>query len=89
MHSFGASANAYLTGADGARHVLLEIPHWDLAWQRDYTFAEPKVFAASDFAGTKLGVQCTFHNPTDHEVFGGYGSDDEMCFDFSLVTAGF
>jgi hypothetical protein len=86
MHSYGKSAEAYLIRADGTRETLLEIPRWDLAWQRDYAFAAPKVFDVAEAAKVQLGVRCTFANPTERTVYGGLGSDDEMCFDFPFIA---
>jgi hypothetical protein len=85
MHSYGKSATAYLTDARNAKDVLLEIPRWDLRWQRDYDLVEPKALEGDELATTKLNVECTYANATDHEVIGGLGSDQEMCFDFSLL----
>ena len=86
MHSFGKSAVAYLQDKTGAKDILLSIPQWNLNWQHDYTFTEPKVFSVADAGATSLHVECTFANATGHDVYGGYGSDDEMCFDFGFIT---
>jgi len=86
MHAIGASGNASLLDSDGHKEILLNIPRWDLAWQRDFMFRAPKVVARSEFAETRLVVECTFTNHTDDVVYGGYGSDDEMCFNFSYVS---
>ena len=86
MHAFGASGSASLIDRNGRKETLLNIPEWDLAWQRDFMFTEGKTIAQSDFDRTKLVVECTFHNDTDDMVYGGYGSDDEMCFNFSYMS---
>jgi hypothetical protein len=31
-------------------------------------------------------VECTYENPTDEPIYGGYGSYDEMCFNFSYIA---
>lgn len=86
MHAFGASGVTSLLDSDGRKETLLSIPRWDLAWQRDFTFTEGKVIPRSEFDRTRLIVECTFSNYTDENVYGGYGSDDEMCFNFSYMS---
>ena len=86
MHAFGASGIASLLDSDGRKQTLLKIPNWDLAWQRDFMFTESKVIPRSEFERSRLIVECTFRNDTDKTVYGGYGSDDEMCFNFSYVS---
>ena len=75
-----------LIDPNGRKETLLSIPRWDLNWQRDFTFVEPKVVPRERFGGTRLVVECAYRNDTDAEVFGGFGSDDEMCFNFSYVA---
>lgn len=87
MHSYGKSAVAYLTNDKTAtKEVLLEIPAWNLNWQRDFTLAEPKVVPAAEFKNYSLELSCSYENKTNKEVFGGLGSGDEMCFDFTYVV---
>jgi hypothetical protein len=86
MHAFGHSGEITLTGKHGRKETLLAIPRWDLRWQRDFVLAEPKQFARDELAGTRLAVQCTFRNHRDETVYGGYGSFDEMCFNFSYIA---
>lgn len=86
MHAFGASGVASLIDGNGHKEILLSIPRWDLDWQRDFLFTEGKQISKTDFADTRLVVECTFSNYTDEVVYGGYGSDDEMCFNFSYVS---
>ena len=86
MHASGASGVASLLDSDGRKETLLNIPRWDLAWQRDFMFTESKLIPRSEFADTRLIVECTFSNHTDEIVYGGYGSDDEMCFNFSYLS---
>lgn len=88
MHKFGASGVISLTHVDGEVETLLSVPAWDLGWQRDFEFVEPKHFAREDFAGTHLKVECTYHNPTDSPVYGGLGSEDEMCFNLPYLSVG-
>jgi hypothetical protein len=86
MHAFGHSGRIELVDANGRFETLLSVPRWDLRWQRDFVFAEPKVFDRDDMDGTLLRVRCTFRNPTDRRVYGGYGSFDEMCFNFAYIA---
>jgi hypothetical protein len=86
MHAFGHSGEVVLSHASGEEETLLEIPRWDLGWQRDFTFAEPKVLPREELEDTWLGMRCTYDNPTDQTVFGGLGSYDEMCFNFSYIA---
>ena len=86
MHAFGASGEASLQHATGEKETLLRIPRWDLDWQRDFLFEESKIIPHEDFERARLIVECTFDNYTDETVYGGYGSDDEMCFNFSYVS---
>lgn len=86
MHAIGHSGQITLTDPSGHSQTLLSVPRWDLRWQRDFTFPEPKVFPHDDLADTRLTVQCTFSNPSSEPVFGGYGSDEEMCFNFSYIA---
>lgn len=86
MHGIGKSADVTLETRDGTRETLLSIPRWDLGWQRDFTFTQPKVFTRDQIAGTKLRVRCTYSNPKTQTVFGGLGSDEEMCFNFAYIA---
>jgi hypothetical protein len=86
MHAHGHSGKITLTNQFGRREVLLSVPRWDLRWQRDFTFEEPKVFGVRQLRGVALNVECTFHNRTDQVVYGGYGSFDEMCFNFAYIA---
>ncbi len=86
MHAFGHSGEITLTDRHGRRETLLSIPRWDLAWQRDFTFLTPKVFERDDLKGATLAVECTYENKTDETVYGGFGSFDEMCFNFSYIA---
>lgn len=86
MHSYGHSGVVTLTHPDGDEETLLSVPRWDLGWQRDFTFLEPKIFDREALENTRLTVRCRFDNPTDQTVYGGYGSDEEMCFNFSYIA---
>lgn len=86
MHAFGHSGRVSLRDRTGRKETLLSVPRWDLRWQRDFTFREAKVFRRQDLQRTVLSVECTFRNPTDQVVVGGYGSFDEMCFNFAYIA---
>ena len=86
MHAFGAAGEASLLHPGGRKETLLNIPRWDLDWQRDFLFEASKFIPREDFERTRLIVECTFTNYSDDVVYGGFGSDDEMCFNFSYVS---
>jgi hypothetical protein len=86
MHAFGASGEITLTDENGRTEVLLSVPDWNLHWQRDFDFAEPKAFSREQLGDTSIRVRCTFRNDTEEMVYGGYGSYDEMCFNFSYIA---
>lgn len=86
MHAFGHSGVISLIDDAGRHETLLSVPRWDLHWQRDFTFQEPKVFSREELDDTTIRVQCTYYNPTEDVVYGGYGSYDEMCFNFSYIA---
>lgn len=86
MHSYGASGVISLIDRHGREETLLSVPRWNLNWQRNFTFTGPKVFGRDDFADTRIRVRCTYENPNEEPVYGGFGSDDEMCFNFSYVA---
>lgn len=86
MHSYGHSGVITLTDELGRKETLLSVPKWDLDWQRDFTFTEPKQIRLVERGGARLTVTCTFENPTDEPVYGGLGSDEEMCFNFSYIA---
>lgn len=88
MHKFGSSGAIFLTHGDGEEEMLLAVPDWDLGWQRDFEFADPKHFMREEFADTRLTVTCTYHNPTEKPVYGGLGSEDEMCFNLPYLSVG-
>lgn len=86
MHAFGIAGDITLTDGEGRTETLLEISDYNLHWQRDFGFVEPKVFDREGLDGASLRVRCTYENNTDDVVYGGYGSFDEMCFTMSYVA---
>ena len=86
MHAIGHSGRITLRDPTGRLETLLEVPRWDLNWQRDFTFMQPKVIPARRLNGVRLAVECTFENTTGATVYGGFGSGDEMCFNFSYIA---
>jgi hypothetical protein len=86
MHAYGVSGEVVLAREGSNEEILLSIPRWDLAWQRDFSFSTPKLFTRDQLDGTRIGVRCRFGNPTSEVVYGGYGSDEEMCFNFSYIA---
>ena len=86
MHAFGRSGEITLVDSDGRTETLLSVPRWDFDWQRDFTFTESKVVPRDEMAETALRLRCTYHNSTEKPVFGGFGSLDEMCVNFSYIS---
>lgn len=86
MHSYGAAGKTELTYKNGEKDILLSIPRWDIGWQRDFIFLEEKSFSKDQFENIQYSVECTFDNYTNETIYGGYGSNDEMCFDFVYVS---
>lgn len=86
MHSYGASGISELTYKNGQKETLLSIPRWDIGWQRNFSFLEGKTFGREQFRKTQYSVECTFKNYSGKTVYGGFGSDDEMCYDFVYVS---
>ena len=86
MHSYGARAITYILDRDGTREVMLEIPDWDLNWQNIFTFEKPIVLNRKNAEYLKMVVECSYQNPQDYPVRGGFGSDDEMCFNFAYTV---
>lgn len=86
MHAFGHSGDISLVDPNGRVETLLSVPKWNLHWQRDFAFVEPKILDREQLDRASLRVRCTYQNPTDHVVYGGYGSFDEMCFNMSYVA---
>lgn len=71
---------------DSGKETLLSISKWDLNWQRDFTFERPKVFTKEEAEKNSYTITCRYDNPTARTVVGGYGSDDEMCFNFTYLS---
>lgn len=86
MHSYGASGVISMIDRHGREEILLSVPRWNLHWQRNFMLTTPKVYGRDEWADTRIRVSCTFENPNDNPVYGGYGSDEEMCFNFSYVA---
>lgn len=86
MHGIGHSGTVALERTGAAPDTLLRIPRWDLGWQRDFAFVTPKVFTPEQATDARITLQCTFQNPHQYIVYGGLGSDDEMCMNFSYVA---
>ena len=86
MHAIGKSGRVYVEDKFGKVDTVLAIPRWDLNWQRDFMFKKSISIDGKNTDGLKLGIECTFLNPKEEMVYGGFGSDDEMCFNFSYFV---
>src|SRR5262249_54351253 len=62
---------------------LMNIPHWDFAWQGGYFFEQPMDLTA----GTKIQTTCTYDNGGSSSIAFGEATTDEMCFGFLYVVA--
>jgi hypothetical protein len=85
MHLIGASGQVQLLGKN-SREILLKVPTYLFGWQRDFVFQAPKRIDTRDLKNFRIQVDCTFANTTAKPVYGGYGSDQEMCYNFSLIS---
>ena len=86
MHETGRSGEVTLVRPEGRSETLLSVPRWDFDWQREFTFTEPKVVPREEMTETLLRLRCTYHNSTEEPVYGGFGSFDEMCVNFSYIA---
>lgn len=87
MHAIGASGTITLGSLrSGQEETLLNVPEWDLHWQRDFQLDEPKIIAPDQWGDLVNRVSCTYSNDRDDEAFGGFGSLDEMCFNFGFFA---
>lgn len=85
MHLIGAAGRVRLLHDDVAE-ILLNVPRYQFGWQRDFFLAQPRRVALDQLDVTQLEVQCEFANPGVEPVYGGYGSKEEMCYNFSLLA---
>lgn len=86
MHAIGASGRISLVTADGDEETLLNVPAWDLHWQRDFQLMAPRIVAPTQWSSILNRVRCSYDNPGPQDVFGGFGSLDEMCFNFGYFA---
>jgi hypothetical protein len=86
MHSYGTASTTGLTHPDGRREVLLDIPVWDVHWQRDFIFKNMINIPAQAMEGTVQDLSCRYVNPSQKPIYGGLGSDDEMCISMSIYA---
>lgn len=86
MHSYGKAGKVFLDDPLGNRERLLTINNWDLNWQRNFTFHKPKVLPEKDLKDYKISIECEYTNPWEYPIYGGFGSNDEMCINFSFIA---
>jgi hypothetical protein len=94
MHQLGQSINIYLDRDGGEREYLVDVPHYDFNWQREYVFEESLVAAPED----TLGIECHWNNTQAYRaekgilpeepvaVPWGEGTVDEMCIATLYMT---
>ena len=91
MHLRGKSFRYEAQYPDGTKEILLDVPHYDFAWQQTYRLAEPKLLPK----GTRL--RCVAHydnspgniaNPNPKAlVHWGEQTWDEMLMGFMDLTS--
>ncbi len=86
MHAVGLNGITYLEDQQQNKEVYLDIPNWDLHWQKNFWFATPKTINLDDADRYSLSVVCQYQNQGSSILFGGFGSYDEMCINFSYIT---
>ncbi|MEX2173831.1 MAG: redoxin domain-containing protein [Pirellulaceae bacterium] len=62
MHLRGKAFRYTAIYPDGEREILLDVPHYDFAWQNSYEFMEPKRMPA----GTRLHCEAWFDNSEEN-----------------------
>jgi len=90
MHLLGAAIRLDVVHADASRECLLDVPRWDFDWQGEYRFAAP----VDVVAGDRLEAECRWDNSAanqpageePHDVAWGWGTADEMCLAWLLMT---
>lgn len=81
MHQLGSKFTTELHRLDGTVDPVVKVDPWDFDNQEMPLHDEPiKVNAGDTFR-----VNCNYDNPTSRWVGFGERSEDEMCFDFTLV----
>ena len=62
MHLRGKSFRYEAQYPDGTKETLLDVPHYDFAWQQTYELAEPKLLPK----GTRIRCVAHYDNSTDN-----------------------
>lgn len=78
MHELGRAMKSEVHHLDGTTETLVDVPMFDFHGQGSYP-VDPEIIVRP---GDAITTTCTYDNPTDHHVFFGEGTDDEMCFNF-------
>ncbi len=82
MHQRGRTISLHVE-RPGRDECLVDVPRWDFAWQRMYTYATPIPLAPGD----RLVVECTYDTrDATSDVTPGWGTGTEMCLMGMLVT---
>lgn len=94
MHLLGKEIRLKLLHADGTETCLIDIPHWDFAWQQYFMFKDSEFVTAQP--SDLLILECVFDNSQENQpsfngvkqtpkvVTWGEGTTDEMCLAFPL-----
>lgn len=82
MHELGTSLTV-TAQHNGQSKCLVDVPDWDFDWQRFYNYVKPVTVAG----GSSITITCRYDNTTDQTVTWGWGTEDEMCLAYFIVTA--
>lgn len=83
MHEIGDTFVHTITRADtGETETLIELEGWSFDLQ--FIYAMPMEVRAGD----TMTIRCSYVNNQDRTVRGGFGTINEMCYDFLYVTPG-
>ena len=83
-HYRGASSQLWMQTPDGAKTLLLSLPHYDFNWQREYNFVEPIKVTAGSKLIAMYSYDNSVRNPANPDpnrvVPWGLQSFDEMLY---------
>lgn len=80
MHEIGSGFEQHVLHPDGTQDEVVSLNGWSFETQLFYD--TPMTLAPGD----QLITTCRYDNTTDHAVDNGFGTGDEMCFNFMYIT---
>ncbi len=89
MHLRGKSMRYILVRPDGRKETLLEVPHFDFAWQQEYVLQQPLQIPK----GGRLVAEAVYDNSADNPqnpdptktIYFGLQSEEEMMIPYFEV----